>query len=375
MMLSPLMMRAQFTFTVKGIAGTLNAPAMAYLSYMEPGGKMVQDSAMLHHGAFLFSGTISAPVIARLTLAHKGENRWKLKGPDNAGIMLDSGVTVVTTNDSLVNAVVDGTPLIRDYAVLTKKRDAAEARLITLTAQYQATPKAQQDSKAFGELYAATYAEVRQTVLDNDFLYINKHPHSRLSVILLLSHMAEAPLDSVDAAYHSLEQPLQESGDGARIAGMIGKRKAVLVGGKAPDFSLPDTAGKLVALSSYRGKYVLVDFWASWCKPCRAENPNVVKTYAAYKDKNFTVLGVSLDFPGDREKWVNAIAADHLGQWAQVSDLSGWRSEVVGLFKLKGIPQNLLIGPDGVIIAKNLRGSELGIKLSGILNQQAGIPR
>jgi len=140
------------------------------------------------------------------------------------------------------------------------------------------------------------------------------------------------------------------------------------IGKPAPEIKMQDPLGKTISLSSFKGKYVLVDFWASWCGPCRAENPNVVAAFNKYKDKGFNILGVSLDRPGQKEKWMKAIYDDKLA-WTQVSDLKFWDNEVVKQYGIQAIPQNYLLDPEGKIIGKGLRGEELEKKLEEIFNK------
>lgn len=151
-----------------------------------------------------------------------------------------------------------------------------------------------------------------------------------------------------------------------RIASAMPSSSPMWIGKPAPDFSLPDVNGKQVALSSFKGKYVLVDFWASWCAPCRAENPNVVEAFNKFRNKNFTVLGVSLDKPGEKDKWLKAIRQDNL-TWTHVSDLKHWESNVIPLYGFNGIPYNVLVDTAGIVIGENLRGSALEAKLEEVL--------
>jgi peroxiredoxin len=150
----------------------------------------------------------------------------------------------------------------------------------------------------------------------------------------------------------------------AELRKIVFSEKIGAEGTMAVDFTQNDTANRPVSLSSFKGKYVLVDFWASWCRPCRIENPAVVAAYNEFKDKNFTVLGVSLD--QSRDNWINAIHADNL-TWSHVSDLKSWSNEVAQLYKIQGIPANMLLDPNGKIIARNLRGEDLHNKLKQLL--------
>ncbi|MDR0543071.1 MAG: TlpA family protein disulfide reductase, partial [Dysgonamonadaceae bacterium] len=171
-------------------------------------------------------------------------------------------------------------------------------------------------------------------------------------------------LKKTAALYNSLSQKIKNTEMGQAMEMEIQSALNTSIDSKAPDFTQNNVSGEPVKLSDFKGKYVLIDFWASWCGPCRQENPNVVRAYNAYKDKNFTILGVSLD--ENRYAWQNAIQKDGL-TWTHVSDLKGWRNAVAALFGVKSIPQNFLIDPNGIIIEKNLRGEALQQTLSEII--------
>jgi len=212
--------------------------------------------------------------------------------------------------------------------------------------------------------------------LNNDFnqkqmerlgIFIKLHPNAFASVYLLNMLVVNIPAEKAQLYYDELGGLYKNTSYAITAQKTIAAKIITAIGNMAPDFEQPDTAGKLIRLSDFRGQYVLLDFWASWCGPCREENPNVVKAYQQFHNKGFTVLSVSLDQPGKRAAWLNAIHHDHL-TWTQVSDLLFWNNAVGILYGIKSIPQNFLIDKNGKIIAVNLKGDELNKKLSALLS-------
>ncbi|RAJ02663.1 peroxiredoxin [Chitinophaga skermanii] len=204
-----------------------------------------------------------------------------------------------------------------------------------------------------------------QDVASTGKAFIKQHPKAIASVWMLLNELRNRlEPDDFMATFYSLDKSVQDSRYGQMAKNYIAQLQGNALNVTAPDFTQDDVKGKPVKLSQFRGKYVLVDFWASWCGPCRQENPNVVKAYEKYKNKNFTILGVSLD--QDKNRWIGAIRQDGLN-WTQVSDLQGWNNEVARQYGINSIPANFLVSPDGKIIARNLRGAQLEKALESLI--------
>ena len=241
-------------------------------------------------------------------------------------------------------------------------------KIQALMEEYQSAAGEKANDEAFLEEIESRY-DVLQKELHSDYLsFIKNNPNSYVSLMIIqeLLQQAEDPSE-YSAMLKKLHPEIQNSEEGIALTNHIEALKITAIGSVAPNFTQNDPNDKPISLSDFKGKYLLIDFWASWCGPCRKENPNVVKAYHKYKNENFDILGVSLDNPGNKEAWLNAIAKDQL-TWAQVSDLNGWKNAVAVQYSIFSIPQNLLLNPDGVIIAKNLKGKELSAKLAEIFN-------
>lgn len=353
------------TFTVQGNVGSYNAPAKVYLEY-EYNGKDVIDSVVLKDGKFEFKGRISTPSNAYLLFNEKGTSLHGTR--DYRSLYVEKGVIEVTTADLLANAKVNGPKTNQDnekYQLALKPVNDAYTALETK--EKAATPE-QQQSDAFNTENNKAEKAIEKQESEINKKFIQDNPDSYISMDVLESYAYSADYADIAPLYESLSPAIKQTDAGKKFAERLPKLKAVALGASAPVFAEADTAGKMVSLTDFKGKYVLVDFWASWCGPCRQENPNVVKAFNKYKNKNFTIIGVSLDRPNGKQRWLDAIHKDGL-TWTHVSDLQFWKSKTADMYGVRAIPQNFLIDPDGKIIAKNLRGDDLNDKLAELFGK------
>jgi peroxiredoxin len=365
--LLPLSIFAQSeSFTVKGTVGKLNSPSKVYLSYRQ-NKTVITDSASIKNGMFELKGQVSNPVKAKLVLDHAGKGLQSLRTPDFVELYLEKGVISLTSKDSVYNAVVVGSVVNDDNRKLTEKLATAKNKMKVMMAEYYAAPDEKKKSKEFQDETEKRYNAITKEIQEIESAFIRDNPNSYVSLDIIKNTGGSIPnVEVLDSLFKSLTETIRNSSAGKELSERIDKLKLVAVGAIAPDFTQMTPENQPVKLSDFKGKYVLIDFWASWCGPCRAENPNVVKVYNQYKDNGFTVLGISLDNEKGRDAWLKAINKDQL-TWTQVSDLKGWYNEVAALYSVKAVPQNFLIDPNGKIIAKNLRGEELAAKLKEII--------
>jgi peroxiredoxin len=289
-----------------------------------------------------------------------GEPIKRINERDAISVLLGRSAIEIFSVDSFANASINGSEENDEYNKIKAMQKTYNERTKELSTEYINSKDAAAIQKAREKLDALE-AEIKEKVFRT---YLRNNPGSPIGLFVLKQYAGKIfDPELVEPLYQGLSAEQKKYESAAILADLIEKAKRFSVGNTAADFVQNDTSGMPVKLSSFRGKYVLIDFWASWCGPCRKENPNLVKNYQAYKRKGFDILGVSLDREGDRNEWLKAIHDDNL-TWTHVSDLKHETNEVAVRYGIKSIPQNLLLDPQGKIIAKNIRGEALTKKLA-----------
>ena len=335
---------AQQSFVINGKLGEHLKTATVRLSIHQPGG-VIRDSAVVVNGLFTVKGQIGAPARAVLSIEYPTAETTLKK--EKRQFFIEPGETEVKGNQLLSSAVIRGGKANQEYQGLQQRIQEMKTRLA-------AQGKGQTD---------ITEAFNRQAAIEDSFILA--HPGSYVSLDLVVQKWITGSKPAVIAGFFDgLNEELKNSRFGKAITRIALYRTGVVF----PDFSLPDSTGSIINLASLRGSYVFVDIWASWCKPCRAENPVILDAFNQFRDKKFEVLAVSLD--ASREAWLKAVREDGM-PWKQVRDAQSFQGNIATEFGIQAVPCSFLLDPNGVVIARDLRGGDLVNKLKEVLNKDA----
>lgn len=348
----------QSRFTIIGTGQQIHNGDILYLSYKEDG-KYILDSAVASGTKFTFSGLIRHPVRAHI---YRNENPQYVDFiTESVQVYLEPGVIRVSSTGTLNNAVIGGTGLNDTLQMLHQRLAGLEEKRRSVKDPDLFTEEEKKDTALLNhnkrELDRIYFEEA-----DRKLAFVKEYPDSYVSLDILADiSRINTYIGKVDAAWSRLSEEYKNTPQGKLISERIRKKQQVVAGMKAIDFAMKDVNGKTISLSSFRGKFVLLDFWASWCGPCREEHPNLIRVYEKYKNKGFTIVSVSIDT--DKGSWLKAIAGDKIA-WTQLSDLKGNQGEIYLTYGITSIPANFLINPDGIVIAKDLKGDLLKNELA-----------
>ncbi len=365
---SLLAQKEDFTITGK-LPNVKNGAKIYLISYGQA--KAKRDSAFVQNGSYTFKGIISTPCAAQLYMPADPKTT-RLLLPiygklDFRNLYLDKGTTVLTGTDSIKTSLITGSKINEEDEQLTKLLSVVERKIESLQNDYRSAPEELKKSGLYGRASQIEFDNAANSRNDVKMAFAVNNPDSYVSLNAVFEAARSRAADyyRVNSIYKLLTDKYKNTKLAKEAEELIAIGLNTSIGATAVNFTQPDLNGKPHQLSDFKGKYVLLEMWASWCGPCRKESPNLVEAYKKYSDKNFTILAVSVD--KDKAEWLKAIEKDGM-PYLQLNDLKGpGINDVAAIYGTQGIPENFLINPEGKIIAKNLRGEDLRIMLKNIL--------
>ena len=354
-------------YVISGTADGVYNGIRVYLKTIDERGRdFYQDTAVVVDGKFKFEGKIDIPEM------------WFLSVNSIDGyipIMVENeNITVTVNKDNINTSTIHGTKAndaLTEYNegfnILLEKRSKIGRENMGVLRSTDSIEKAN---------FSATMAEMEKEMNSYPFDFLANHKDNYFSLKLIESLMTSSSIDlsKIEDSFNNLDESVKSSGFGRVVFSKISVQKlenerlgSLNLGKVAPNFTAPDPNGKMISLNEIKGKVTIIDFWASWCGPCRRENPNVVKTYNKYHDKGLEIISVSLDRAGQKDKWLKAIEDDKL-TWHHVSNLNYFNDPVAKQYNIQSIPSTYILDSEGKIAAKNLRGKALEDKVAELLN-------